>query len=589
MTQDNGAFGQLAELAVEVWRAYSDRVAQRTILGDAQVDAWVKALHESISTALKQKSSVLLNVPELPPEAKRGEIANAIRKLRQDYFNALERLGLLNPDRVDAVAQAFDAAMEMASIFERNKENGTVDSFTTEIIGTLSISPTELGSKLHLAKSSLERLSLLVEADKLLIDSIEYDIVLRRIGEIALRTIADWCIVDVSEEDGSFRRVAVLHRDAEKSALCLELQRDFVPDRDARGVPSSVLSTGRPLLIPQVTEEHYKATSRSPRHEQILRGLGSRSYLCVPMMVDGRFLGAMTLVSSSPERAFGETDLIFAQELASRAALAIQRSKLFQDIKRAVQIREDLISIVSHDLGNPLTSIKLASSLIARMQGKSPVDGPLWQAIENIRRATEHMESLTHKLLDLSRIESGEFRLDRRPESVSSILQDTYDLFVQVAASRSIELRMDRATQDWSVDCDKDRILQVLSNLVGNALKFTPGGGVVEVGATLVEQRAVTQFSVSDSGRGIDPSDVPNLFRRFWQPKSNNGGRSGSGLGLSIVKAMVETHGGRVWVESKPGHGSRFYFTLPVAKAEAPGLLTERDNKKESDHVRGNS
>jgi hypothetical protein len=250
------------------------------------------------------------------------------------------------------------------------------DSRLSEIEGTFELQPHHLSMAHRRRRELLRRhAELLSEASKDLASSMDLTTTIRQIAMFSIRTIADWVIIDSRDELGGFARGTVMHRDPSRKELADELWTDFGPRPDSWGVPSQVLRTRTPLLIPDVTDAHYQATRRSPRHEQILRGLGSTTYICVPMTARGEFVGAVTFVKDDPGNPYDNEDLMFAQELCSRAGMAVDNAIQFARAQNAVRLREEFVNIVSHDLKNPLTVIDMSASLMLRREAAgAPVD-----------------------------------------------------------------------------------------------------------------------------------------------------------------------------------------------------------------------
>ncbi|HZI05384.1 MAG TPA: ATP-binding protein, partial [Archangium sp.] len=231
--------------------------------------------------------------------------------------------------------------------------------------------------------------------------------------------------------------------------------------------------------------------------------------------------------------------------------------------QKAVQARDDLVAVVSHDLKNPLGVIHLQVGLILRAM---PLDreGPwrrLHTSIERIQHATDRMNTLIRDLLDLAKIEAGRFVIEPRPEELESLVEECMELFHPLAGQKRISISQQVHQPEVRVQADRERIFQVFSNLMGNAIKFTPEGGSIQFTAEPVG-RAV-RFAVKDTGPGIPKEQLPHLFNRYWQAKKR--AQEGAGLGLYIAKGIIEAHGGQLWVESQVGSGSTFFFTLPVA------------------------
>jgi signal transduction histidine kinase len=270
-------------------------------------------------------------------------------------------------------------------------------------------------------------------------------------------------------------------------------------------------------------------------------------------------LGALTLVTSSSGRRFNTGDLALAVDIARRAAIVVEHARLFHEAQQATRARDDILAVVAHDLRNPLNTVSMAASL---MLENTPMDRPQERRqVEIVRRAADRMNRMIQDLLDVKRLETGRLGIEPKPETAAALICDTLDMLRPLAASSTILLESNVAENLPAVLADAARIQQVLSNLVGNAVKFTPRDGRVTVCAERINDEV--RFSVIDTGPGIPAEQLPHIFGRFWQAKSTD--RRGIGLGLAIAKGIVEAHQGRIWVESSVGLGSTFYFTLPVA------------------------
>jgi signal transduction histidine kinase len=226
-----------------------------------------------------------------------------------------------------------------------------------------------------------------------------------------------------------------------------------------------------------------------------------------------------------------------------------------EDASRA---REDMLAVVAHDLRNPLNLLMMTTQLLAEA---NPTEERRDQLLAVMQRAARRMNRLIEDLLDVVRQEAGHMTLDVQEVSVASLVEQTAEMVQATAAEKGVSLRVNECPPDLTVNADAERIMQVLSNLVGNALKFVPRGGSVAIKCESTGNDGV--FSVTDSGPGIAREDVDRLFEKFWQRRRTD--KRGVGLGLAIAKGIVEAHGGRIWVESQLGIGSTFHFTLPLA------------------------
>ena len=269
-------------------------------------------------------------------------------------------------------------------------------------------------------------------------------------------------------------------------------------------------------------------------------------------------LGALSLISSNAARPYGPEDLRVTEAIAGRSAVFLENARLYRESKRATEARDDVLGVVAHDLRNPLSAIASVASILRRR-------GAECELADDIAEAVNRMNRLIQDLLDVARIEAGHLALAEARLPVAEIVSDALAGQMPLASSASIELRLVSAPDLPDIWADRDRLLQVFENLIGNALKFTKAGGLITLGATMRTEEIL--FSVSDTGCGIASRHLPHVFDRFWQAPGTV--RRGMGFGLAIVKGIVETHGGRVWAESAPGQGSTFFFTIPVARPQA--------------------
>jgi signal transduction histidine kinase len=256
---------------------------------------------------------------------------------------------------------------------------------------------------------------------------------------------------------------------------------------------------------------------------------------------------------------YGPDDLRLALALADRVAAAIENARLYRASVHATELRDQLLGIVAHDLRNPLSTILLNAAALTR-HGPDP-ERRSQKRSEAIHRAATRMNRLIQDLLDVAVTESGQLTIQPARLSAHEVIVGAVDTQRPLAASSSLELRVDLDRDVPDIWGDRDRLLQVFENLIGNAIKFTKAGGCITVGATSRDHEVI--FRVADTGSGIAPENVPRVFDRFWQAITAN--RQGAGLGLPITKGIVEAHGGRIWVESTPSRGTTFSFTIPQA------------------------
>lgn len=301
-----------------------------------------------------------------------------------------------------------------------------------------------------------------------------------------------------------------------------------------------------------------EASQRAARMGLPVRTL-LRGWLMAPLCDASRQVVGFVHLTGKRDGDFDRRDEALLAQLAQLAGTALNNGRLLRQAQAETRLREDMIAVVSHDLRNPLNVIGLAAK--ALLAGPGGVDGPLRQKVARIDRAAEHMRALIEDLLDLSRIKSGQLDLDLQPAAPAAIVEDSVEAVRPLAQERKIQLEVDVASAARRVRCDPRRLRQVFSNLLGNALKFTPAGGRIRV--TARDQQQMVCFAVADTGPGIPHEHQARIFDRYWQAPDT--ARLGAGLGLFIAKAIVDAHGGAISLESEPRAGSTFSFTIPVA------------------------
>ncbi|HEX6306858.1 MAG TPA: HAMP domain-containing sensor histidine kinase [Longimicrobiales bacterium] len=237
----------------------------------------------------------------------------------------------------------------------------------------------------------------------------------------------------------------------------------------------------------------------------------------------------------------------------------VQLARLYDDAREAAAAREEVLKIVSHDLRNPLNTISMAAEMIL----EQPDPATRVRGVGVIRRASERMNRMVQDLLDVAKLETGRLAIEVEDVSVGSLIDEAVETLAPLAAERQLALASALPPELPHVCIDRGRILQVLSNLIGNAIKFTPPGGRITLHAQ--QDPGSVRFAVIDTGPGIPPDQMQRIFGRFWQARPSD--RRGLGLGLTIAKSIIEAHGGRIGAESRPGEGTEFWFTLPAATA----------------------
>lgn len=409
---------------------------------------------------------------------------------------------------------------------------------------------------------SAQRWKFLAQASAVLASSLDAEQVLRTVARLSVPALADWCSVDVLEAEGTVRRVAVSYADPSKQDL-LDRAATYPPDPDARHPRTTVLRTGESVLVPEVSDDYLAHMAADAEHLEALRRLAYRSAMIVPVAARGRVLGALTFATTADsERRYGPEDLALAENLAGRAALALDNARLYAEAQEANRLKDEFLATVSHELRTPLASMMNWVALLR--QGKV---GPAQVAkgLDVLQRAGEAQARLIDDILDMSRIVSGRLRLRPRLVELSDVVREAVETVRAAADAKHVTLEAAHEPGGARVLGDPERLQQVVWNLLANAVKFTPDGGRVRVGLERRDTHAA--LVVRDTGEGIAPEFLPYVFDRFRQAEPVARRRhAGLGLGLAIVKHLVEAHGGHVEAQSEGvGRGATFVVRLPLA------------------------
>lgn len=377
----------------------------------------------------------------------------------------------------------------------------------------------------------------LAEASEHMASSLDYRAVAKSTAELIVPRYADWCLIHLREardEVPSFSYAQPSGDDGPVSSPLIE----------------TVEANGRPELLGAMSGTGAYRDALGSQHVETLREIGARSLMCVPLLARDHVLGSLALVSGRTRARYSAADLAFVEDLARRLAISLDNALLYRRAERAILMRDDVLAVVSHDLRTPLSTILMQAELLT----SHPDLGRVGHAVA---RAAQRMNRLIGDLLDASAINSGQLALEVGVCRADELVHEAAEPFRSMAETRGIALEEVVDANTGTLRCDRDRILQALSNLIDNALRFTPRGGRVYVAAKRIGDRI--ELEVRDTGSGIATDQLPHLFDRFWRGQARRGG---AGLGLFITKGIVVAHGSELGVESTVNVGSRFHFTL---------------------------
>jgi PAS domain S-box-containing protein len=419
-------------------------------------------------------------------------------------------------------------------------------------------------------RRSEEAQRFLSQASALLDSSLDPELTLPGVARLLVPVYADMCRIDLLEEDGSSRRAAVAHAVPAKEALLSAGDRLAAGSAVHASPIGHAIKAGESAMISAPPGQELRLGDVGPFREYWER-LGARSVLAVPLMAHERVLGALTMGMSESERQYGPMDLMLAEDLARRIGTALENAGLYAKARRAIRARDEVLNVVSHDLRNPLSTIAMSVQLLDG-EWRSTNGAHKW--LDMIARAAAQMDRMIGDLMDAARIDQGGFTIVPARHEIAALLTEIHESFGPRAAANGVALECLAPSEAATAWIDAGQIQRVLSNLVGNAMKFTPGGGSVVVRAEASGEEVT--FMVADTGPGIPAEELPHVFSRYWQ--AVRGDRRGMGLGLAISRGIIVAHGGRIWVESEPRRGTVFYFTVPTtprragtAPADEPG------------------
>jgi signal transduction histidine kinase len=405
--------------------------------------------------------------------------------------------------------------------------------------------------------SSREALRFLTRAGRLLSASLDPEETLERLVRLAVPRVACFAMIDLVQPGGRLDRVAYSHVEEAREPL-LARPHPFLPEEEGLLPLATVLETGEAVLIENVEQDWRGGAGVLDR----IRSLAGRSLMIVPLLVGDEMLGVLTFGSTRTDRFYHAQDLTLARELARSASLAMDNARLYRKAEQAIAARDVILGVVSHDLRNPVNRVRLAAEMMS--ESYDLPEGAERTAAMIVRAANE-MNRLIGDLLDVSRIEAGRLSVDAGPTPLEGLLARLEEAHAPAAIARGLVWDVERPDTPTVLHIDEGRILQALGNLVGNAIKFTPEGGVRVV---LERTSDGMRIGVRDTGPGMDEAQLAHVFDRFWQSRA--GDRRGAGLGLAIARGIVEAHGGRVYMDSQLGVGTTAWVELPLAARTTP-------------------
>lgn len=499
----------------------------------------------------KPEEIVGKSIDVLMPSEKKSDFTKLIKLLRQG-----KRVEHYETRRMTKDGRILDVALTVSPLRDKN---GTI------------IGASKIARDITEKKRNEANMRFLSEASKQFAASLDYQATLRAIGKLSVAKLADRCFVYLLPDAGQQHPEIIISARDERTRKKLQKYTEQFPTQpDGKTLISKALQTKKSILMEQITDEDIVKMARNEKHKEALQKLQVRSAMVVPLQAYKSVIGAIMFQSTTASRQFDRQDLRLAQELAARAALAIENAKLYRDAQKAITIRDDFISIASHELRTPVTSLKLYTQVLEKqfqMRGEETVS----RYLGKMDRQIDSLNKLVRDMLDISRMQHGELEFQISEFDLNEQVKETVE-HIQ-ATSRKHRIIIEGSVSH-TVMGDMFRIDQVLVNLLTNAIKYSPKADKVVV--RIREHKRSAVIEVQDFGIGIDKKDQANIFKRFYRvdgPKEKT--YPGLGIGLYISHEIIRRHGGRIRFVSVKNEGSCFSFSLPfhVKKGKNMGKL----------------
>ncbi len=408
-------------------------------------------------------------------------------------------------------------------------------------------------------------LRFLADASASLSTLVDYESTLQSVASLAVPSFADWCAIDMVDHEDTLRRLAVAHVDPSKVKLIQDLDRRYPPHPSVTHGTYQVLRNGRSELVNNIHDSLLTEVAQDAEHLRLLRQLGLTSYICVPLKSRDKPLGVLTFAMAESGIHYTDSDLAFAEEIARRAAIAMENSQLYANLREADRLKDEFLAMLAHELRNPLTPIRNALQIMKMPTATMDLIG---QSRDMAERQVQHMARLLEDLLDVSRISRGRIELRKEIVDLASIIDRTVEGVRVLIDERGHQLTISLPANSVRVDGDPTRLEQVVTNLLNNAAKYTDTGGRIWLSVEQEDNEAVMR--VRDSGIGIAPEMLSRIFDLFVQAERRlDRSQGGVGIGLTLVRKLVELHNGRIEAFSEGlGKGSEFVIRIPAWRGE---------------------
>lgn len=499
----------------------------------------------------------------------------------QEFSGQFEDLGndgwdqIVHPDDMPLARHRWEHSVQTGSPFEMEMRlfDRQVQAYRWHLIRTVAALDESgavsrwfgTGTDIHEQKRTGETSQYLAEASALLSGVVNYEDTLQKVANLAVPYFADFSAVDLATDSGGLRHLAIADRNPDKVRLAHEFIEQSTADSAVARENAGVCHLGLPEIITEVSDEILLQGMLDDRVVQLIRLLGLKSFISVPMISSGQPLGVLTFATSESGRHYTETDLKLAKDLAHRAAVAIENTRLYQALRDADRRKDEFLATLAHELRNPLAPIRNSLQILKL----SRVDAvTMNQIMDMMERQVHHLVRLVDDLLDVSRVMRGKIELRREPIELSTVVTRAVETAQPLIDAQGHHLDISLPTDSMMLDADPVRLAQVIGNLLTNAAKYTEPKGRIWLSAERVNGDSV--LIVRDNGIGIAPEMLHQVFELFMQvDHTAKRSQGGLGIGLTLVRNLVELHGGRVEAFSQGlGTGSEFVIHLPLLKVE---------------------
>lgn len=400
----------------------------------------------------------------------------------------------------------------------------------------------------------------LIQVKSLLISTIDYESMLDRIAGATIPYMADGCMVDILDGD-KIKRIISKHHNPKIQGHLNELVQNYTPTLDSPQPASKVMRSGLPDLMKTVDNEIIKKHTIDRKHAALIDMIGIRSHIAVPLKIRGKTIGCICIYLTEGRPNYDEQDFLVAQELARDASVAIDNAKLYQEAQNAIRLRDDFISMASHELKTPITSLNLKvevlNDLVEGLKLDSEVPKLMTKFLGSTNKQLQRLSRLVDDMLDISRITTGKLSLTMRHINFCTIVNEVHERFKDQLKELQIETQL-YTSQEAMVMCDPERMDQVITNFMTNAIRY---GGRKPIHLIVEQDHTRVIFKIKDHGRGIKREDQVRIFNRFERVQHNSD-VDGLGLGLYINKQIIDEHKGKMYLESEEGEGAIFAIEL---------------------------